>query len=57
MLPIYAEIQYAFVGTVSRLTWVPRQAVGSAAGGVRRCDYWHSHPQPVSTRQSTRRTH
>lgn len=44
-LPVYIETQYVSVGMASRLNWVPGQAVGSAAGGVRCCDYWCSHLQ------------
>ena len=44
-LPVYTEIQYVSVGTASRPNRVLGQAVGSAAGSVRRCDCQRSHPQ------------
>lgn len=42
---VYTAIQYVSVGTASRPNRVPRQAVGSAAGSVCRCDYQHLDPQ------------
>lgn len=66
-LAVYTEIQHVFVGTVSRLSRVPGQSVGLAAGSVCCCIGIHSlkpaHTQqspegrehPASTRQSIRR--